>query len=167
MRLRVRSIAADDADDVAIGQALVREYVIATAEEQRRPDRSLDIEELLPYVPDYHDLAGRYLHGGAFLIADVDDALAGCVGVTPMDDGVCEMNRLWVRPEFRRDGVGRTLAIESMDEARRLGFRRMILDVLETRTRAIELYRNLGFTDAPASHSYVFDFDMVFLGRDL
>ncbi len=54
-----------------------------------------------------------------------------------------------------------------MAEGRRLGFRRMILDVLASRTNAIALYESLGFTEVPPIHTYEFDFHMVFLGRDL
>jgi ribosomal protein S18 acetylase RimI-like enzyme len=144
----------------------VREYVVATAEEQAGPGRAAALDAILPYIPDWDDFAGRFLHsGGAFVIATVDDALAGCVGVTPLDGDVCEMNRLWVRPAFRSIGLGRQLAVASMDEARRSGFRRMLLDVLPQRSGAIALYRSLGFVDVPASHEYAFP--MVFLGRDL
>ncbi|MGH8976542.1 MAG: GNAT family N-acetyltransferase [Acidimicrobiia bacterium] len=144
----------------------MREYVVATAEEQAGPGRPADIDAILPYVPDWDNFAGRFLHSdGTFVVATVDDALAGCVGVTPLGGDVCEMNRLWVRPAFRSIGLGRQLAAASMDEARRSGFRRMLLDVLPQRTGAIALYRSLGFVDVPAIHEYAFP--MVFLGRDL
>jgi ribosomal protein S18 acetylase RimI-like enzyme len=156
----------DTPGDVDLGRALVREYVIATAEEQAGPDGEPDIERILPYIPDWDDFAGRYLHrGGAFIVATVDGAVAGCVGVTPLDGGVCEMNRLWVRDPFRALGLGRRLADASMDEARGLGFTRMLLDVLPVRTQAIRLYRSLGFVEVPATHDYAFP--MVFMGRDL
>jgi len=154
------------ADDVALGQALVREYVVATAAEQAGPDGDPDVERILPYIPDWDDFAGRFLHsGGAFVVADVASDVAGCVGVTPLGDGACEMNRLWVRPAFRRFGLGRALAVASMDTARELGFTRMLLDVLPQRVGAIALYLELGFVEVPPSHEYAFP--MVFLGRDL
>lgn len=169
MNARVRALRAGavSESDLELGQTLVREYVEATAQEMAAPGVEPDLELILPYVPDYHDLAGRYLDGGAFLVAEVDDAVAGCVGITRIDERVCEMNRLWVRPPFRRAGLGRTLATASLDEARRLGFARMILDVLSTRPGAVALYRSLGFTDAPPGHEYAFDVEMVFLTRDL
>jgi ribosomal protein S18 acetylase RimI-like enzyme len=159
-------LLTDTPDDRGVGQELVREYVVATAEEQAGPDVEPDIARLLPYIPDWDDFAGRFLRsGGAFVVASVDGATAGCVGITPLDDGVCEMNRLWVRAPYRRSGLGRRLAAASMENARRLGFTHMLLDVLPSRTGAIALYRSLGFTDAPPLHDYAFP--MVFLGRDL
>jgi GNAT superfamily N-acetyltransferase len=154
------------ADDVALGQALVREYVVATAAERAGPDGDPDVELILPYIPDWDDFAGRFLHsGGAFVVADGASDVAGCVGITPLADGVCEMNRLWVRPAFRRFGLGRALAVASIDTARELGFTRMLLDVLPQRTGAIALYHDLGFVEVPPSHEYAFP--MVFMGRDL
>ena len=75
------------------------------------------------------------------------------------------MKRLWVRPPSRALGLGRRLAVASRDEARALGFTRMLLDVLPKRTGAIALYRSMGFVEVPPSHDYAFA--MVFLGRDL
>jgi len=138
----------------------VREYVAATAAETGH-----DVELILPLIPELHDFAGRYLNGGAFIVAEVETDAAGCVGVTPGAGGTCEMNRLWIRPDFRRAGLGRTLCEASMDAARELGFVRMALDVVPERTRALALYRSLGFTETPPAHEY--PFAMVFLARDL
>jgi ribosomal protein S18 acetylase RimI-like enzyme len=157
---------ADNPSDVALGQSLVREYVIATAEEVALPGSPADIDAIRPYIPDWDDFAGRFLHtGGGFVVAEVDGALAGSVGVTPIDDRVCEMNRLWVRDAFRRAGVGRALAKASLALAVDLGFSRMILDVVPTRTKAIALYRSMGFEDAELMHEYAFP--MVAMARDL
>jgi GNAT superfamily N-acetyltransferase len=107
---------ADNESDVSLGQLLVREYVIATAEEVALPGSPADVDAIRPYIPDWDDFAGRFLHtGGGFVVADVDGELAGSVGVTPIDADVCEMNRLWVREPYRRAGVGRVLA-EALNE---------------------------------------------------
>jgi putative acetyltransferase len=156
---------ADSPADVDLGRTLVREYVVATAHEVAEPGTEPDIEALKPYIPDWDDFAGRYLRGGAFLVASVDGAVAGGVGITPVDAHRCEMNRLWVREPFRRRGVGRELAVGSMRSAAELGFTRMLLDVVPARTRAIALYRSLGFTEDEPIHTYAFP--MLALARDL
>jgi ribosomal protein S18 acetylase RimI-like enzyme len=156
----------DTPADIDLGSALVHEYVIATAEETR-----IDVDLILTVVPDLRDFAGRYLTRGAYLVgvaqaeSDADDEVVGGVGVTPGENCVCEMNRLWIRPAFRRAGRGRALCEASLETARSLGFRRMELDVIPERARAIALYRSLGFTDSEPLHEY--PFPMVFLGRDL
>jgi ribosomal protein S18 acetylase RimI-like enzyme len=159
MAVEIRSLR-DTAADVAVGSELVREYVVATAEET-----GPDVEVILALVPDVHDFAGRYLRGGAFLVADSEGRVAGGVGVTPGADGTCEMNRLWIRPHARGRGLGRALCLASMDAARELGFTRMALDVVPERTVAIALYRDLGFTDTEPVHEY--PFTMLPLARPL
>jgi GNAT superfamily N-acetyltransferase len=125
----------------------------------------VDLEVLLPYIPDYDEFPGRYHPDGAFLVAEVDGAAAGAVGIAPIGGGRCEMNRLWVRPGFRDLGLGRDLISASLAWAARLGFWNMGLEVLPTREKAIALYRQLGFTECPPLHDY--DFAMVAMARDL
>jgi ribosomal protein S18 acetylase RimI-like enzyme len=165
--ITLRELAATAAD-IALGGELVREYVVATAQEQADAEGTEpDIERILPYIPDWRDddFAKRFFPDGAFIVATVDGGLAGCVGVTPFREGECEMNRLWVRDPFRSLGLGRTLAQGAVDVARARGFARMLLDVIPIRTRAIALYESLGFERVPPHHEYAFE--VVAMAKEL
>jgi len=93
------------------------------------------------------ELPGAYaLPTGRLLLAFENDQLAGCVALRKLSDGVCEMKRLFLRPEFHGQGRGRQLTERIIREARDAGYQRMRLDTLpEQMGKAIGLYRSLGF----------------------
>jgi ribosomal protein S18 acetylase RimI-like enzyme len=97
-------------------------------------------------------LPGEYAApAGHLLLALVDGAIAGCGGFRALTDSdhanACEMKRLYVRPAFRRFGLGRRLAEALMDEARRAAYSVMLLDTLDDMEAARELYASLGFVE--------------------
>jgi GNAT superfamily N-acetyltransferase len=99
-------------------------------------------------------LPGEYdAPNGHLVLAVVDGALAGCGALRALADvdyaNACEMKRLYVRPAFRRFGLGRVLAQALLDEARRIGYSAMLLDTLDDMEAARELYASLGFESVP------------------
>lgn len=86
---------------------------------------------------------------GALLVARVRGRAAGCVGVRRLEPGVCEMKRHFVRHSFRGRGVGRRLALASVDQARALGYRAMRLATLPWMREAVGLYASMGFVEIP------------------
>src|ERR1700719_2168717 len=72
------------------------------------------------------DLPGDYAPPqGRLLLAEYDGQLAGCVALHALAPSVCEMKRLYLRPDFRGKGLGRALAERIVAEARQIGYRRM------------------------------------------
>jgi ribosomal protein S18 acetylase RimI-like enzyme len=97
-------------------------------------------------------LPGDYAEpGGALLLAYVNDDLAGCGALRALHDvdhaNACEMKRLFVRPAFRRYGLGRALAQALIDRAASAGYSALLLDTLDDMESARGLYATLGFEE--------------------
>ena len=96
---------------------------------------------------DLADLEASYLvPGGAFdLLYDADGELLGCAGVYPMKEGTAELRKMYLRPAARGKGLGRFLLEHSLERARALGFRVMVLQTASVLGDAVALYRRAGF----------------------
>jgi carbonic anhydrase len=103
---------------------------------------------------------------GRLFYAENNGRPAGCVGVRPFSEGVCEMKRLYVEPEQRGFGIGRDLALAAIKSAKQLGYRKILLDTLPAMRIAVKLYRELGFHEAPAYYPTPVEGTM-FLALDL
>jgi ribosomal protein S18 acetylase RimI-like enzyme len=128
---------ATSEDDLDTARTLFREYAESL-------DFDLDFQD---FEAEMQALPGPYAAPtGAILLAEADGEVAGVVAVKPLDeDGVCEMKRLYVRPDYRRKGVGHALARAVIDVAEDLGYDVMRLDTVASMTAARSLYRSLGF----------------------
>ena len=99
-------------------------------------------KELAELPGDYEPPSGR------LLLATYETELAGCVALHKLDEEICEMKRLYVRPKFRGKGLGRALAETIINEARAIGYKRMRLDTVEPVMKdAVAMYRRVGFKE--------------------
>ena len=81
--------------------------------------------------------------------ASFPSAVSGCIALRKFADEICEMKRLYVRPQYRGHGAGRALADAVIQAAREIGYRHMRLDTLPQLTQAQALYCALGFREIP------------------
>lgn len=104
-------------------------------------------EELANLPGDYNQPRGT------LLLARINDEVAGCCALRPLDSvdypNACEMKRLYVRPAFRSLGLGRLLAEAIMDSARMADYDCILLDTLDDMEAARALYIELGFQEVP------------------
>lgn len=106
---------------------------------------------------------------GVLLLALVDGKPAGCVGVRTLqrEERACEMKRLWVKGEFRGLGLGRRLAEEAIEWAKRIGFAAMYLDTVPAAMpEANRLYEAMGFVPVERYNQNTVA-DLVFFRLDL
>ena len=103
---------------------------------------------------------------GRILLAESDGQIIGCIAVRPLDDTICEMKRLYIRPSGRGQQLGKQLAVRICHIAQDAGYTFIRLDTLSTRLAARQLYTSLGFKEISA---YVFNpiEGAIFMERDL
>jgi putative acetyltransferase len=96
-------------------------------------------------------LPGKYAPPEGFiLLAEFDGEIAGCIALRKLEDGICEMKRLFVRPEFRGHGIGKELCDQLIFKAKEMGYKKMRLDTIKDQMKdAINLYKSYGFIEIP------------------
>lgn len=140
----IELLSPQDAQGWDETRAILREYA-----------DSLDVDLCFQgFEEELAQLPGAYAPpAGLMLLALVDGAVAGCGAFRNLPDvdypNACEMKRLYVRPAFRRFGLGRLLAQALMDRASQAGYSSMLLDTLDEMEAARGLYESLGFEEVP------------------
>ncbi|MDP7428564.1 MAG: GNAT family N-acetyltransferase [Alphaproteobacteria bacterium] len=138
--LSVEIIRARSPDDQAEVKALFLEYAQSL-------DFSLCFQDFDREMETFPGMYGP--PDGLLLLARVDGSAAGAIGLRFESQAgggrICEMKRLYARPDFRRLGLGRRLTEALINGARELGYQAMRLDTMPSMITATALYRALGF----------------------
>jgi putative acetyltransferase len=137
------------ADELEQVRALMRAFV-AWHRERHQQDLSLidSYFDAAAFETELASLPGKYAPPtGHLFLATVNGAPAGCVALREIDDDACEMQRMYVYPEYHGRGVGRALGEAVIDAARAAGYRVMRLDTSIRQAEARTLYQRLGFRE--------------------
>ena len=151
-------------DDIINARELFAEYAKLLVEAESRIVYYLDLQG---YDSEAENLDEKYgLPDGRFYIAYLEGKAAACIALRKMNDAECELKRLYVKAEFRGQGIATALLELVIADARDIGYRFMLLDTLPALKEALKLYEKKGFyrigpyNDNPVE-------DSVFLRLDL
>jgi len=139
----LKIIEAFQGENIELVRALFEEYG-----DWGHPDWTLFPEEFQAFQEQLANLpAGFAPPDGCLLLAMYQARPAGCVAMRKLSDEICEMKRLYVTPDFRRLGIGRTLAQAVIEHARKIGYTSMRLDTVAAMKAAGAIYTSLGFRE--------------------
>ena len=141
----LKIIQAENSGQVDSARTLFREY-----------ETSMELDLCFQgFEEELRDLPGKYAEpDGRLLLAYQDERVAGCVVLRKLNDGVCEMKRLFVREEFRGQKIGISLIERLIAEAREIGYEKIRLDTHPPKMgKAVRLYESLGFSPISAYYN--------------
>lgn len=120
------------------------------------------------FEDELRNLPGKYAPpDGRLLLACVDEQCAGCVAMRKLDDGICEMKRLYLRENARGHGLGKLLVERVINDARMIGYSKMRLDTYPPKmAKAAKLYESHGFRPIEPYYSNPHD-GVLFMELDL
>jgi putative acetyltransferase len=134
------AVSRDSKAVIGVVDSVLREYGLA-------PDP-------LGTDADLADIEASYSkRGGVFrVIESADKRIVGCGGLFPVDSATVELRKMYLLAAARGRGLGKKLLAELLDEARRLGYKRVVLETNSVLIEAIGLYRKFGFRPVERGH---------------
>lgn len=140
MLMRFHLVQADDEPGIEAARVLFEAY---------QEELGLDLG-FQGFQEELATLPGKYSppQGRLYVVFDQGEAI-GCAALRPLEEGVAEIKRMYLKPERRREGIGRELLILLIKAAEMSGYTRVRLDSLGRLASAIRLYESLGFVQIP------------------
>ncbi|MGI8812925.1 MAG: GNAT family N-acetyltransferase [Pyrinomonadaceae bacterium] len=152
-------IHAENSDQIGEARKLFREY---------QAWLGLDLC-FQGFEEEMSSLPGRYATPDGRLLIAYSDARepAGVIALRSIGDRICEMKRLFVRPRFRGDGLGKILIETLIADAKEIGYKKMRLDTYAPKmAKALKLYGSHGFSLIPPYYENPYN-EILFMELDL
>ena len=93
----------------------------------------------------------HYQHpGAAYFVVSMGARVVGGAGIARLAGvrpEICELQRMYLRPNHRKRGLGQRLLNSCLIESTRLGYQYCYAETVAEMTDAIRLYRNNGFVE--------------------
>ncbi len=87
---------------------------------------------------------------GGIILCKQNSEYIGCIAVRPQEENIAELKRMYIKPGYRKKGIGNELLKQSLHLAIQAGYKKIRLDTLNTMTPAMNLYQANGFYTIPA-----------------
>jgi putative acetyltransferase len=138
--LKLRAAEDKDSEEIkAVVFDVLKEYGLAP--DPGETDK--DIDSIEQYYHNNH---------GFFGVIESEGIIVATVGIYKIDDCTCELRKMYTRPNQRGKGLGKYLIEFSINKAKKLGYKRIILETATPLTEAISLYRKYGFKEYAPNH---------------
>ena len=163
----IQIIKAETEEEIESAKVMFREYADYLKQELVE---FADLPWLIQYYEEFEEETANLPTGyepplGFILLAQYKNELAGCVALGKLNESECEMKRLFVRKEYRRNGIGRALCEALIEKAKEIGFTKMLLYTALKNPR--KLYNSLRFIETN-SYKYVpEELNGVYMALDL
>ena len=131
-------------DAVAVRNLFIRVNRDLAPPEQRAAFETYieaSLRDEIDRIDDYY----RRDKDGEFWVVRQGDTLAGMFGVERLDPRHAELRRMYVTPEFRRQGLARQMLVHAEQYCRKAGFEELILSTSEVQQAALAFYRAAGY----------------------
>ena len=131
-------------DELEMIKELFVDYYDWLGGEKQLPDFEVELTGL---PGDYEEPSGR------LLLALEDDWPVGCIALREVEQGTGEIKRLYVRDDYKGKGIGKTLIVRIIEEAKRVGYKNIRLDTAIFMKQAVHLFHAYGFRDVNSADS--------------
>ena len=90
-----------------------------------------------------------------YYIIENQNRIVGGAGIGPLENDVCELQKMYFLPETRGLGLGTKLMQICLDDAKSFGYQSCYLETMHYMTDAQKLYRKVGFEniDSPMGNT--------------